>query len=176
MWVCLGYNDAGELLPYQNGTNEMIAHRLFHDPSLVGDEGLTEEEKERLGIYVYVAKDQNVPIHNKFKKRSCHVKLLIVDNHIAIQGNGNQDTQSWFHSQEVNVMIDSKDICERWMEGIRRNQNTELYGRVSPTDGCWHDPVTGEQAPGAIGVDPGKFSWAKGMVGAVQRVRGAGGF
>lgn len=72
MWVCLGYNDAGELLPYQNGTNEMIANRLYNDPSLVGEKGLTEEEKERLGIYVYIAKDQNIPIHNKFKKRSCH--------------------------------------------------------------------------------------------------------
>lgn len=43
-------------------------------------------------------------------------------------------------------------------------------------DGCWHDPVSGEMVDGAIGVDPGRFSWARGMVGAVQRVRGAGGF
>lgn len=27
---------------------------------------------------------------------------------------------------------------------------------------------------GAIGKDPGRFSWAKGIVGAIQRVRGAG--
>lgn len=38
---------------------------------------------------------QAKPIHNKFKKRSCHIKLMIVDGHIAIQGSGNQDTQSW---------------------------------------------------------------------------------
>ncbi|KAF5388467.1 hypothetical protein D9757_004627 [Collybiopsis confluens] len=161
-WVCLGYNDAGELLPQQNGTNEMIANRLYNDASLLGKgaEPLTDEEKERLTIYVYVAKDQNIPIHNKFKKRSCHIKLLIVDSHLAIQGNGNQDTQTWFHSQEVNVMLDSEDI----------------YGRTSAIDGCWHDPATGEMAEGAIGIDPGKFSWARGIVGAVQRVRGAGGF
>ncbi|KIK70742.1 hypothetical protein GYMLUDRAFT_32791 [Collybiopsis luxurians FD-317 M1] len=177
-WVCLGYNDAGELLPYQNGINEMIAYRLYNDASLLGEgaEPLSDEEKERLAIYVYVAKDQNLPIHNKFKKRSCHVKLLIADSHLAIQGNGNQDTQTWFHSQEVNVMLDSEDVCQRWMEGIRRNQNTEIYGRVSTVDGCWHNPVTGEMAEGAIGVDPGRFSWAKGIIGAVQRVRGAGGF
>ncbi|KAJ4289420.1 hypothetical protein N0V88_006900 [Collariella sp. IMI 366227] len=35
--------------------------------------------------------------------------LMIVDNHIGIQGNGNQDTQSWFHSQEVNLMVDSDE-------------------------------------------------------------------
>ncbi|KAF9069266.1 hypothetical protein BDP27DRAFT_1325900 [Rhodocollybia butyracea] len=178
MWVCLGYNDAGELLPYQNGTNEMIANRLYNDPSLhpEGAAPLTPEEKSRLKIYNYIAKDQDRPIHNKFKKRSCHVKLLIVDNHLAIQGNGNQDTQTWFHSQEVNVMLDSKEVCARWMEGIRRNQNTEIYGRVSTEDGCWHDPTTGAMPEGSIGTDPGRFSWATGIVGAVQRVRGAGGF
>lgn len=50
----------------------MIAHRLYNDPSLVGENGLSQEEIDRLAIYVYVAKDQDVPIHNKFKKRSCH--------------------------------------------------------------------------------------------------------
>ncbi|KAJ3980764.1 phospholipase D active site motif protein [Lentinula detonsa] len=243
IWVCLGYNDAGELLPYQNGTNEMIANRLYNDPGLfttthqahpsvpvvpntkesmltpneAGDasqaaephrlnesddlnsnanananaqdveagsselhpndaQPLSEEEKSRLKIYNYVAKDQDKPIHNKFKKRSCHIKVLIIDSHLAIQGNGNQDTQTYFHSQEINVMLDSEEVCKRWMEGLRRNQNTEKYGLVSPLDGCWHDPKTGEMAEGAIGVDPGRFSWAKGVIGAVQRVRGAGGF
>lgn len=103
------------------------------------------------------------------------VKLMIVDEHIGIQGNGNQDTQSWYHSQEVNVMLDSYDVCAAWADGIRRNQNTHLYGAVSREDGCWRD-AKGEMAEGAIGIDPGRFSWAKGIVGAVQRVRGAGGF
>jgi len=106
------------------------------------------------------------------------VKLLIADSHIGIQGNGNQDTQTWFHSQEINFMIDSATVCAAWEEGIRRNQNTHIYGAVTKDGkeaGCWHDK-NGNQADGAIGVDPGKFSWAKGVVGAVQRVRGAGGF
>jgi hypothetical protein len=29
---------------------------------------------------------------------------------------------------------------------------------------------------GSLGVDPGSFSWAKGAVGVVHRVRGTGGF
>jgi hypothetical protein len=48
---------------------------------------------------------------------------MIVDDHVAIQGNGNQDTQSWFHSQEVNIMIDSALICEAWRDAIHRNQS-----------------------------------------------------
>ncbi|EXJ81840.1 hypothetical protein A1O1_07905 [Capronia coronata CBS 617.96] len=170
-YYCLGYNDAGELLPFQGGHNEMVAHGLYQD--------LEPEYHQNLNIYAYVAKDQIHPIHNKFKQRSCHIKLMTVDGHIGIQGNGNQDTQSWYHSQEVNVMIDSELVIGKWMEAIHQNQNTHVYGKVvneGPDAGCWKDSETGQQAEGAIGVDPGRFAWAKGIVGAVQRVRGAGGF
>ncbi|KAK4947649.1 hypothetical protein LTR10_013595 [Elasticomyces elasticus] len=170
-WYCLGYNDAGELLPGQNGHNEMIAHGFFKE--------LEEQYHQNLDIHAYVAKDQIHPIHNKFKKRSCHIKVMIVDEHIGIQGNGNQDTQSWYHSQEINIMCDSRLIVGKWMEGLRQNQNTHVYGKVEkegPDSGCWKDPQTGKQAEASIGVDPGKFAWAKGFIGAVQRVRGAGGF
>ncbi|KAK7190264.1 hypothetical protein DPSP01_006791 [Paraphaeosphaeria sporulosa] len=166
-YVCLGYNDAGELLPFQGGVNEMVADHLY--------ESLDKASKQRLHVHYYVAKDQMAPIHNSFKKRSCHIKLLIADGHVGIQGNGNQDTQSWFHSMEVNIMIDSEQICGEWRAGIERNQNTHQYGRGSQVDGIWRDE-SGNEAEGAVGKDPGKFAWAKGVVGAVQRVRGAGGF
>ncbi|CAG8188807.1 unnamed protein product [Penicillium salamii] len=168
-YLCLGYNDAGELLPFQNGTNEMIANRLYN--ALKSD-----EEKSHLRVCYYVGKDQTRPIHNSFKKRSCHIKLMIVDEQIAIQGNGNLDTQSFFHSQEINVLIDSGMVCRAWTELINRNQNTAKYGAASPKDGCWHDPETDEIPPGSMGPVPGRFSWAKGAIGAVQRVRGVGGF
>ncbi|EGE85574.1 IQ calmodulin-binding domain-containing protein [Blastomyces dermatitidis ATCC 18188] len=168
-YLTLGYNDAGELLPFQNGTNEMISNRLYNSLT-------SEEEKARLQIYNYVAKDQTKPIHNKFKKRSCHIKLMVIDEHVAIQGNGNLDTQSIFHSQETNVLFDSAEICQAWLEGIRRNQNTAIYGAVSSQDGCWHDPATGEMVGGAIGVNPGRFSWIKGLAGAIKRVQGVDGF
>ncbi|KAJ5702105.1 hypothetical protein N7488_009653 [Penicillium malachiteum] len=168
-YLCLGYNDAGELLPFQNGTNEMIANRLYSALE-------TPEEKARLQVHYYVGKDQIQPIHNSFKKRSCHIKLMIIDEHVAIQGNGNLDTQSFFHSQEINMMLDSPLVCKAWLEAIDRNQNTAKYGAASSDDGCWHDPTTGAIPDGSIGTDPGHFSWAKGVVGAVKRVRGVGGF
>ncbi|OCK73767.1 hypothetical protein K432DRAFT_410420 [Lepidopterella palustris CBS 459.81] len=166
-YVCLGYNDSGELLPFQGGTNEMVANKLY--------QGLDEEHRKLLHVHFYVGKDQTQPIHNRFKKRSCHIKLLIVDEQLGIQGNGNQDTQSWYHSQETNIMIDSPLICKAWLDGIRRNENTHLYGAASMEDGIWRDK-DGNEPEGAIGKNPGKFAWAKGFVGAIQRVRGAGGF
>ena len=107
-------------------------------------------------LILRTAKDQIRPIHNKFKKRSCHIKLMVVDGHIGIQGNGNQDTQSYFHSQEINVMLDSELVCKAWMDGIMRNQNTHIYGKVlkeGPEAWCWVDPETRKQAEAAIGVD-----------------------
>ncbi|OJJ47235.1 hypothetical protein ASPZODRAFT_151760 [Penicilliopsis zonata CBS 506.65] len=150
-YLCLGYNDAGELLPFQNGTNEMISHRLYTSLE-------TDEERARLRIHNYVGKDQTHPIHNHFKRRSCHIKLMIIDEKVAIQGNGNLDTQSYFHSQEANLLIDSPTVCRAWLEAVNRNQNTAKYGLVSPKDGCWHDPVTGELPEGSIGIDPGSIS------------------
>lgn len=78
-YLCLGYNDAGQLLPFQNGTNEMIACRLYGALR-------TDEEKGRLRIFNYVGKDQTRPVHNRFKRRSCHIKLMIVDEKVAVQG------------------------------------------------------------------------------------------
>lgn len=65
-YVCLGYNDAGELLPGQGGHNEMVAAKMY--------EQLGPDERKRLHVHYYVAKDQDKPIHNKFKGRSCHSK------------------------------------------------------------------------------------------------------
>jgi hypothetical protein len=68
-----------------------------------------------------------------------------VDDQVAIQGNGNQDTQSWYHSAEVNVMIDSAQIVSDWMQALHRQQNTHLFGRVDD-DGIWRDKATGKTA------------------------------
>ncbi|KAI3322071.1 phospholipase D/nuclease [Xylariaceae sp. AK1471] len=166
-YVCLGYNDAGEMLPMQGGHNDKIAHQLYTTLSTAG--------RQHLRWYWYVGKDQTRPIPAVQKKRSCHVKLMIVDECVGIVGSGNQDTQSWFHSQEVNLMIDSPQICRAWIDALRRNQNTGLYGAVSHEDGIWRDE-TGEQVEGATGVDEGRFPWVKGLVGAVRRLQGTGGF
>jgi phosphatidylserine/phosphatidylglycerophosphate/cardiolipin synthase-like enzyme len=166
-YVCLGYNDAGELLPMQGGTNEMIANKLYTT--------ISPPHRQNLHWFWYVGKDQLEPIVAKNPRRTCHIKLMIVDELVAIQGSGNQDTQSWYHSQEVNVMLESRELCKAWIDGLRRNQNTHLYGQVSKEDGIWRDK-DGNQAEGVIGIDPGSFSWAKGIVGAVKRVQGTGGF
>lgn len=166
-YVCLGYNDAGEMMPGQGGTNETFASKLCSK--------LSPDERTRLNIHWYTAKDQSNPIHHQFKQRACHVKLLIADGHVGIQGSGNQDTQSWYHSQEINVMIDSEATCKKWREGIERNQNTRRYGKGSQEDGVWRDK-DGNEAEGATKKSAPPVSWVKGALGMAKKLQEKGGF
>ncbi|CAF3434552.1 unnamed protein product [Fusarium graminearum] len=167
-YVCFGYNDPGEMIPGQGGTNDQISQ------TLVASLPENSSERELLHIYNYVGKDQDHPIHQSFKSRSCHIKLLIVDECVGIQGSGNQDTQSWFHSQEINVMVDSVEICQKWREGIDRNQNTKKFGRVAK-DGIWRDD-SGKPGKGYMGNPGTVMGLVKGAMGMVQKWKGPGGF
>ncbi|KJZ75342.1 hypothetical protein HIM_05268 [Hirsutella minnesotensis 3608] len=166
-YVCFGYNDAGEMMPGQGGTNEQATHSLIKTLPPDGP------ERKLLHVYQYVAKDQDHPIHQKVRARACHVKLLIVDNTVGVQGSGNQDTQSWFHSQEVNIMVDSPAICAQWREGIERNQNTKLFGRVGD-DGVWRDKE-GKPGEGYTGDYGGLIGLIKAAIGMLK-FKGMGGF
>lgn len=156
----------------------MVAAKMYNS--------LTDAEKPKLRIYWYTGKDQKTPLNAKDKSRNCHVKLMsecsiavtlkvVIDSSVIIQGNGNQDTQSWFHSQEVNVMIDSAMLSEKIREQIDSNQNTLYYGLVDPRDGVWRDKV-GNTLPGQRPPPSGPFKSLVGVKGAIQRVRGEGGF
>lgn len=166
-YVCLGYNDPGEMMPGQGGTNETFAAKLYKE--------LSPQERTLLHVHWYTGKDQSKPIAHSFGQRACHVKLLIADGHVGIQGSGNQDTQSWYHSQEINVMIDSEATCKKWREGIDRNQNTLTYGRGSQEDGAWRDDQ-GHVAEGSTKVSAAPVSWVKGTMGMVKKLQTKGGF
>lgn len=151
----------------QGGHNELVSNHLHAS--------LSDSARKRLHFFWYVGKDETRPIPQEHHRRSCHIKLMIADERVAIVGSGNQDTQSWFHSQEVNVMVDSPELCRTWIDALRRNQNTHQYGAVDRKDGVWRDHE-GQEVEGAMGVDPGRFSWAFGLFGAVKRFQGKGGF
>lgn len=166
-YVCFGYNDAGEMMPGQGGTNETFAAKLYKE--------LSSEERTRLHVHWYTAKDQSKPIHHQFKQRACHVKLLIADEHVGVQGSGNQDTQSWYHSQEINIMIESAATCRKWRDGIERNQNTRRFGMGSQEDGAWRDE-SGHEGKGATKVSAPPISWVKGAMGMAKKMQEKGGF
>ncbi|KZP08421.1 phospholipase D active site motif protein [Athelia psychrophila] len=168
LFIDLGFNDGGEQLPLQGGTNEVVMAKMFKE--------LEAEHKPKFRAFWYTAKDMCRPINASKKQRNCHVKVMIVDDAVGIQGNGNQDAQSWFHSQEANILIDSPAVCKEWADGIRSNQNTHLYGRLAE-DGIWRDPKDGSLLEDMGSTKGGGVSGLiKGLTGAVKRVQGTGGF
>jgi len=45
---------------------------------------------------------------------------------------------SWYHAQEINVLLESATLCAEWRKALDTNQNTSIYGRVGH-DGVWRD-------------------------------------
>lgn len=131
LYLDLGFNDKGESIPFQGGTNQQVVIKMYKALHKT-------HHQANLKVYWYTGKDQIRPINAVLKSRNCHVKFMAIDDSVGIQGNGNQDTQSWFHSQEINVMIDSPKIVQDWMSALISNQNTQLYGQVQ-LDGIWRD-------------------------------------
>jgi hypothetical protein len=88
------FNDKKEALPLQGGTNTQVVAELLQKLKKKQCEGYLSvkwfkgknEEKERIGV-------------------NNHVKYMCIDDTYFMIGNGNMDTQSWYHSMEVNVLI-----------------------------------------------------------------------
>lgn len=166
LWLNLGFNDQGEMIPFQGGTNEEVVSKFYKTLNAVG-------KGDNLRVYWYVGKDQAIPLNAAVKKRNCHIKFMAIDDEVGIAGNGNQDTQSWFHSQEVNVMVDSPQVVREWMDALHKNQNTELYGRVDQ-DGIWRyeDGRPLEHLNMLRGTGP--FGRIKGLFDTFTRATGSG--
>ncbi|CAF0891721.1 unnamed protein product [Adineta ricciae] len=134
VWLDLGFNDLKEGHgTFQGGTNEHVIKKLYKKlrREYAGKEKFLE-------VYWYTGKDQTRPLNFSQKKRNCHIKFMAIDGQVAIMGNGNMDSQSWFHSQEINTMIDSAQIVKDWMDALYTNQSTHQYGKVD-LDGIWRD-------------------------------------
>lgn len=71
-------------------------------------------------------------------------------------------------------MVDSPEMCSEWRAGLEANQNTARYGRVSSVDGLWRDS-DGNVIESKLGKG-GPVQLVKGLLGAVARVQGKGGF
>jgi len=119
MLLCYGYNDLKEHI-FQGGTNLQVTKRLYKQLEKAGF-------ARNFTVGWYVAKQETHPVKNKLQS---HVKFMAIDDEVAIVGSGNMDTQSWFHSAELNVMVDSPQIIQEWYTLFQRNQNTHLYGMV----------------------------------------------
>lgn len=68
IYVDLGFNDKGESMPFQGGTNEEVVERMYKQLNKTG-------HQKNLHVYWYTGKDQVRPLNAVLKQRNCHVKV-----------------------------------------------------------------------------------------------------
>lgn len=73
LYLDLGFNDLGETIPFQGGTNQSVVSAMYGKLKVVGKE-------ENLKVYWYTGKDQGRPMNASEKKRNCHGLL-----HLSLQ-------------------------------------------------------------------------------------------
>jgi hypothetical protein len=67
LYLDLGFNDQGEMIPFQGGTNEEVVHKMY---KALNAEGKGAEK--RLEVFWFTGKDQTEPLKAAMKKRNCH--------------------------------------------------------------------------------------------------------
>lgn len=72
MYLDLGFNDQGEMIPFQGGTNEEVVHDMY---KRLNHEGNGDEK--HLEVFWYTGKDQTRPLDAALRKRNCHGTLRV---------------------------------------------------------------------------------------------------
>jgi hypothetical protein len=71
LYLNLGFNDQGEMIPFQGGTNEEVVHTMY---TTLSSEGKGAEKY--LEVFWYTSKDQTKPLSASMRKRNCHSASL----------------------------------------------------------------------------------------------------
>lgn len=71
LYVCLGYNDQGEMLPMQGGTNSKVFAKMCEVLNKES-EASGQDIRENLRACWYIAKDRDHPVDASKKERNCH--------------------------------------------------------------------------------------------------------
>lgn len=96
------FNDGTESKPGQGGTNMENVKQLLAK--------LPPEARGNLNIKWF---NGIAPGHGH-DQEVAHTKYLTADGQLAIVGSSNMDTQSWNHSRETNLLVDSAATTAKW--------------------------------------------------------------
>jgi hypothetical protein len=67
LYLDLGFNDQGEMIPFQGGTNEEVVHKMYRTLNTEGNGA-----EKHLEVFWYTGKDQTKPLNAARKERNCH--------------------------------------------------------------------------------------------------------
>jgi len=83
---------------------------------------LTPSEQKRMQICWWLGWRLNKPVPQK--NEWSHVKIMAIDEQIAIVGSANYDSISWEHQWESNILFDDKHITQRLLKALRKDQQS----------------------------------------------------
>lgn len=113
--LTLHLNDKREDLPYQGGNNVKVANELYKE---VG------ADNKKLKICWYTNEVLSASAGLFYQS---HVKYMSVDDSVVVVGSANWDTQAWYGSQEMNIVIGDPAVAKKMDQELRWKPNTELY-------------------------------------------------
>jgi len=127
VYLSLEFNDDREDAIGQGGNNVKATAELYSK--------VRQPDKLRVCWFAHQDSSYSVGLW----KRS-HVKYMSVDDSVAVIGSANWDTQAWYHSQEMNVVVGNPESVQRMTNFLRETTNSEQY--------CWphHVAVPLQQA------------------------------
>ncbi|MDC0254873.1 phospholipase D-like domain-containing protein [Bacteriovoracales bacterium] len=133
-----GFNRSTENYPGQGGDNRKGYCRLYKAAlKLTKDE---KKVKNFLHLRWYTRPDgvriddskSVVDDAGTGRPDAMHAKYATIDNELAIVGTANMDTQSWNHSREINLAVDSKEVTIAW--------DKKLFTGVYKRSDLWEGP------------------------------------
>lgn len=96
------FNDKTGVKPGQGGTNEQNIKELLA--------AMPADKRKNLEIKFF----NGIKECTGHAQQTAHTKYLTADGQISIVGSSNHDTQSWNHSRETNLLVDSREVTAQW--------------------------------------------------------------
>jgi len=103
-----GFDDEGEVLPFQGGLSVDAIARLYEEAIDRGVERPCELVQVR-----WFSRDGIEPVIGT-TPRASHVKYFSVDGEVAIVGSTNHNRQGWSHSREIGVVVGVPEVVTAW--------------------------------------------------------------
>jgi len=81
---------------------------------------LTPVEQKRMQICWWLGYRLAKPVPQK--NEWSHVKIMAIDEEIAIVGSANYDSVSWEHQWESNILFDDRGVTQRLLKALKKDQ------------------------------------------------------
>lgn len=95
LYLDLGFNDQGEMIPFQGGTNEEVVHKMYTKLNAEGNGA-----EKRLEVFWYTGKDHTKPLNAAMKKRNCHG----ASSRVSVDTKSSRADGGWEHPQSSSCL------------------------------------------------------------------------